>query len=124
MSTQKLISFIQNNDICGDCVRLDGFLSNKRAFKKLATSFLRKMMKGNGWEGEVRFYAGGPAVSGEAILHTDKVYVQISPGTMPSLKVMYRTCNGRTDYSGGTNRFLRIEELPLLEEKIKNLIRA
>jgi hypothetical protein len=60
---------------------------------------------------------GGPAVPGEAILHTDTLYVQIIGGItqwgdcdgMP--RVMYRACKGRKDYSGGQNRWCGVMQV-------------
>jgi hypothetical protein len=48
---------------------------------------------------DIRSCLGGPVVLGEAILHTDDVYVMVHRNG-----VMFRTCNGRKDYSGGTNQ--------------------
>lgn len=48
----------------------------------------------------IRSCKGGPAIMGEVILHTDEIYVQVH-----SHGVMFRTCNGRKDYSGGHNNF-------------------
>jgi len=53
---------------------------------------------------DLRFNAGGTAVSGEATLHTDKFYVQINANGLTK-GVMFRRCNGRKDYSGGHNHF-------------------
>lgn len=60
---------------------------------------------------EVRSNKGGIAVSGEVTLHTDKLYVQIFESfTGKGLQVMFRTCNGRKDYSGGQNNYATIDQ--------------
>ncbi|MET3713741.1 hypothetical protein ABIC65_004476 [Sphingomonas trueperi] len=53
---------------------------------------------------EVRSQRGGPAVSGEIILHTDKCYVQLSLGLCGlDREVLYRTCRGRaTSWAAAT----------------------
>jgi hypothetical protein len=60
---------------------------------------------------EVRSCHGGIAVSGEVILHGEWIYVQISQGPNLDSHVMFRTCRGREDYSGGTNNWLKVTNL-------------
>jgi hypothetical protein len=61
---------------------------------------------------EVRINPGGIAVSGDVILHTDKLYVNFSKSCLgPDQGFMYRSCNGRKDYSGGQNRWMKWEAL-------------
>jgi hypothetical protein len=52
---------------------------------------------------------GGVGVEGETMLHTDHIYAQVlwdgrnmDPHTS---RVMWRTCKGRKDYSGGQNHW-------------------
>lgn len=60
---------------------------------------------------DVRSNKGGIAVSGEITLHSDKLYVQISDSSSGrGLQVLFRTCNGRKDYSGGINNFANIDQ--------------
>lgn len=60
---------------------------------------------------DVRSNKGGIAVSGEITLHSDKLYVQISDSSSGrGLQVLFRTCNGRKDYSGGMNNFANIDQ--------------
>jgi hypothetical protein len=56
---------------------------------------------------DVRSNLGGMAVSGEVTLHADRIYVQLHEACVGNggVRVMYRTCAGRTDYCGGTNRY-------------------
>lgn len=55
---------------------------------------------------DVRSNLGGIAVSGEVILHSQNLYVQIcQPATGANTGILIRTCKGRQDYTGGTNNF-------------------
>ena len=56
---------------------------------------------------DLRWNEGGVAVSGEATLHGDHLYVQISQSCMSGGRagVLWRACKGRKDYCGGRNRF-------------------
>lgn len=74
----------------------------KREFKNAAIAYLRKLSASTGIAGDVRFNPGGIAVSGEAALHGDKVYVQISAAWVG---ILFRTCKGRKDYTGGPNQW-------------------
>ena len=61
---------------------------------------------------DIRNNAGGIAVSGEIILHGDHVYVHVSqPATGHDSGVMFRTCEGRKDYTGGPNNFASLDLL-------------
>ena len=52
-------------------------------------------------------------MSGETILHTDTLYVCVEPGTCmgPGFEILFRTCKGRKDYTGGGNNFARLSLL-------------
>lgn len=72
---------------------------------------------------DLRSNQGGVAVSGEITLHTDKLYIQISQSFSGNgIKVLYRTCKGRKDYSGGQNNFTTTDKL-VDENFIKQLIK-
>jgi antirestriction protein ArdC len=61
---------------------------------------------------DLRSNIGGIAVSGEVTLHSDNLYVQVSQGAMGNDSgIMYRTCRGRRDYSGGQNHFAPLDSL-------------
>jgi len=55
---------------------------------------------------DIRHCYGGPAVSGEAIFHSETLYINLPlfpfPGTMGH-KGYFRSCKGRKDYKGGPN---------------------
>lgn len=89
---------------------------NKDTFHNSGKRQLKKLAKSIGLtdkEFEVRSCYGGPAVAGEVILHTDKFYLQIFQEVVNSkgLRIMYRDCKGRTDYTGGQNRYERLENM-------------
>lgn len=102
---------------------------NKTEFHKLAKAELRKLVKHLGMTRgtyDIRSNLGGDAVAGEVILHTEKVYLQIiSKGFgEKGLRVMYRTCKGRKDYTGGQNNYVSLEEFltPEFRYKLSNMI--
>jgi hypothetical protein len=79
--------------------------AGKKALKALAAKL--ELPEGSF---EVRSNKGGIAVSGEVTLHSDNLYVQISESfNGRGLQVMFRTCKGRKDYSGGQNNFADID---------------
>ena len=89
--------------------------TNKAQFHRAATKALKSLAtkldltKENH---EVRSNKGGIAVSGEVTLHSDNIYIQISESfNGKGLQVLFRTCNGRKDYSGGQNNYAPIERL-------------
>ena len=55
---------------------------------------------------DLRSNKGGIAVCGEITLHTDTFYCQVSQSAMGiGSEVLFRSCKGRKDYSGGPNNF-------------------
>ena len=61
---------------------------------------------------DLRSNQGGSAVSGEVTLHADHLYVQAcQPATGYDSGVMYRTCQGRKEYTGGRNNFASLDLL-------------
>ena len=69
----------------------------------------------------IRWNEGGVAVSGEATLHGDHLYVQISQSCMSGGRagVLWRACEGRRDYCGGRNRFCRPSDLTDMQTLIR-----
>ena len=84
--------------------------TNKKEFARLSRNLLRELddiLQKDVYSpfqdaASIYYNAGGIAVSGEATLHNDSIYVQIS-GT--DLGILYRTCQDRRDYSGGPNHW-------------------
>lgn len=61
---------------------------------------------------DLRSNLGGIAVSGEATLHADRLYVQVSqPATGHDTGILFRSCEGRRDYTGGRNNFASLDLL-------------
>lgn len=53
---------------------------------------------------------GGDGVMGEVTLHGDHLYLNVHVMN-GELRVLYRTCDGRSDYCGGMNRYVGVSEL-------------
>ena len=103
----------------------------KRAFHLAARRQLRRLAEALGLAQssyEIRNNAGGMAVSGEIILHGDQVYVHVfQPATGHDTGVMFRTCEGRRDYTGGPNNFASLDllnEPDALARRIKEACRV
>lgn len=61
---------------------------------------------------DIRSNQGGIAVSGEVTLHSDTLYVQLSESCMqPGVSILFRSCKGRKDYSGGMNLWSHVRTL-------------
>jgi hypothetical protein len=87
----------------------------KRLFHRRARRQLRELAAALGLEPgdyDLRSNAGGIAVSGEATIHGDRLYVQVSqPATRADTGILFRTCEGRRDYTGGRNNFASLDLL-------------
>ncbi len=89
----------------------------KRQFKLDALYFLRHIadlmqFQKDEYEFQIRWNEGGIAVSGEATLHSNDIYIQFSQSANG---FMWRTCKGQKDYCGGFNRWAQWEKLLELE---------
>jgi hypothetical protein len=84
-------------------------------FHMTAKRQLRKLANELGLEPkefDLRSNMGGIAVSGEITLHTDNTYIQVSQSSMgPEHGILFRTCKGRKDYTGGRNHFAHLKLL-------------
>lgn len=99
-------------DVAGDYVPTRYGGSGKQVYHDAARKVLRQLAADLGLgkaDFEYRRCMGGPAVRGDSILHTDRLYVAI--GYSGWLGVMARQCRGREDYSGGTNNWLPYADL-------------
>jgi hypothetical protein len=87
----------------------------KRAFHNHARRRLKRLADVLGLAPgsfDLRSNLGGIAVSGEATLHADHLYVQASqPATGHDTGILFRTCQGRKDYHGGPNHFASLDLL-------------
>jgi hypothetical protein len=80
----------------------------KEQFRKEAMKELRALAKALGLRTEdrdIRFNPGGIAVSGDAILHSNTLYVHISQSCVGEKHIYYRKVKSRKDYCGGSNFF-------------------
>lgn len=93
--------------------------AGKKALKELA---VKLNLPAGGFE--VRSNKGGIAVSGEVTLHSESLYVQISDSSSGRvLQVLFRTCKGMKDYSGGQNNYADIDrfETEAFVEQLKKM---
>lgn len=60
---------------------------------------------------DLRFNPGGIAVSGDAILHSDSLYVCMMQSCCGNTGFYFRACEGRKDYHGKANQWMKWEEL-------------
>jgi len=67
---------------------------------------------------DIRSNLGGIAVSGEVTLHGEDIYIQFSAPTYSDFGIMYRSCKGRKDYTGGSNNRMTIECLEHFDDAI------
>ena len=78
--------------------------AQKRSFHATGRKRLKALAAALGLEAgayDVRSNLGGIAVSGEATLHGQNLYVQIcQPATGHDSGILIRTCEGRKDYTG------------------------
>jgi hypothetical protein len=92
----------------------------KRLFHSRARSQLRRLARALGMSAgfyDLRSNPAGIAVSGEIILHTDRLYVQASQSTIGNGSgILFRSCKGRKDYVGGPNNFAPLDLLNNPEE--------
>jgi hypothetical protein len=99
MTKSELIALI---NLQGKCSYND---QNKQEFRRLGMKLARELRKELGLteSADVRYNAGGIAVSGDVTLHADNFYLQFNAdGISSGLGIMYRHCNGRKDYGAGT----------------------
>lgn len=82
----------------------------KLNFHRLGKQVLRAVAKEMGLQSgtyEIRSNLGGWAVSGEVTLHGEHIYIQLSQ----TVGVLYRSCRGRMDFTGGDNNWMEWEKL-------------
>jgi len=95
---------------------LDGVAYNverKKLFYGEARRALTALADALGYERrdfDLRSNHGGIALSGEATLHSNEVYIQVSCDCRGG-RVLFRRCRNRRDYCGDPNHFATIDEL-------------
>ncbi len=90
--------------------------AQKLKFHRDATVWLRELAAAIGMPNgtySVRSNKAGPAVSGEVTLHGETLYVQLSESCVGGrgIGILYRTCKGQSDYSGGMNNWAMLGDL-------------
>lgn len=86
----------------------------KKAFHTAGKTFLRSLAKelGNAATARIGSCLGGPGVLGEVSLHSEKLYVMLfESDPQNGVRVLYRTCRGQKDATGGTNRYASMKEM-------------
>lgn len=103
--------------------------SRKKTFHRAARKQLKALAAYCGWAPssyDLRSNMAGIAVSGDITLHHEQVYISVSQDRIGgSCGILIRSCQGRKDYSGGTNHFARLDlldDIPLLAEQIMRLV--
>ena len=82
----------------------------KLAFHSKGRAILRSIAKEMGLQSgtyDIHSNLGGVAVSGEVTLHGEHIYISFSEGD----SFLYRSCNGRKDYTGWSNYWMEYDSL-------------
>jgi hypothetical protein len=90
---------------------------NKTYFHRVGKKVMKEianLMGFNPSDYEIRSNKGGIAVSGEVILHHNKIYIQFSENG-----ILFRKCNGMTDYCGERNNWLNWNNLIVVSDCIR-----
>ena len=105
------------------CVAYDA--DAKRLFHRNARRQLLALAAALGLDEEacdLRSNQGGVAVSGEVTLHADRLYVQVcQPATGSDTGILFRSCEGRRDYTGGRNHFASLDLLHRPDELARRI---
>jgi hypothetical protein len=100
----------------------------KRLFHTRARRQLKKLADALGLPPEgydLRSNKAGIAVSGEVTLHADHLYVQASqPAFGGDTGILFRSCEGRKDYVGGSNNFASLDLLNRPDELARRIREA
>jgi hypothetical protein len=99
--------------------------ATKKAFHAAGKVFLRSLAKeiGNAATAKVSSCLGGPAVLGEPTLHSEKLYIMLTKGFgEDDIQVLYRTCRGHQDSTGGANRYVSMSDLAASGKRLAQFI--
>jgi hypothetical protein len=86
---------------------------NKQEFAALGKKLAKFIAKSLGLQKgsyTVRWNPGGDAVSGEVVLHTEHLYINLGQSCLGN-QFMYRWVKDQNDYIGGRNRWMNFTEL-------------
>ena len=107
---------------CGDLVDKAG----KDRWHRLARRVIRVLAEHMGLERheyDMWTHKGGASVPGATILHAENIYVKLEiSGFSRDIGFMYRTCQGREDYIGGSSLYLKWESLLSMEDVATKLL--
>lgn len=100
--------------------------SAKALFHKDGKSFLRQLAKllqlPTGYR--IKSNLAGVAGSGEVILHASNLYIALSEFSAGGPQLMYRSCEGLSDFRGGQNHFVHLSELANHPSSVECFIQA
>lgn len=101
----------------------------KAAFHRAASNRLKLLAARLGWpkaDYDIRSNKAGIAVSGEIVLHHERVYICVSQSCMGTQSgILIRSCKGRRDYTGGQNTFAALtllDDPAALAERVSAVI--
>ena len=103
---------------------MDGYTDDGKAkdnYHKKARAIFKKLANNLGLKPgqfSIRTNKAGPAVIGETTLHAENIYVQVGS----TAGILYRSCNGQKDYSGGHNNWApneMMDDLDALTNRIR-----
>ena len=114
-SLKEFIAHANNGSVTG---------ANKDRWHRLGQGLARTLAQKMGLEDfSIRSCKGGPAVTGEIVLHADWIYIQFGISCFGGdTQFMYRTCKGLKDYTGGMNRWMAFDKLLDLDKVAAKLM--
>jgi len=116
MAATKFEQLTRKLDVFGIDAYTDVGQAKKEAYLKNGKAWLRLLAEKLGLtpaQYELRVNRGGIAVSGEVTLHSDTLYLQLFESCIGGrgVSVLYRSCHGRADYTGGANHEIAMAAL-------------
>jgi len=111
----KIPNGLKVSGVAGDYFRKQSFHRAARTFLKSLAAALALPVGSY----ELRTSPGGPAVTGETVLHGEHLYVYVFEGGRGEPRVLYRACASRRDYCGGPNHYAQIREIETIENQAR-----
>ena len=98
----------------------EGAALNKVLFHKQGRALLKVISNDLNLENcTISSNMGGIAVSGEITLHAEHLYLQVNFGfSGECARILYRSCKGKKDYSGGKNHYIDVCDLSDADRRI------
>lgn len=88
--------------------------ADKTAFHKEANAALKRLANAFGYDPDdydLSTDMDEIAAGGDTILHSDELYLRVSPDDFGFVEVMFRRCEGRSDQCGMSNNWAALAEL-------------